>query len=185
MSGLTSKGEGDWQWFNGEVAFAQLSLQQSKRNSNNPSESYGADGYTPSTSPTANRFVPHVGEDKVTVIPASTTHSNATYEYPFKTFDGKRIAGPGYTVLEHLKTKGKKVGDKQRRERPLQSNGIFPDRVGLDFRASRAGTTTSESYQTFEVKYNGRPVEVSTVLKQRTVEKADGEVDVTVTIVRP
>ena len=183
---LTINGGGDWKWFNGSVAFAQLSLQKSKDNSNNRSDPYGADGYTPSTSPTANRMVPNVEKGKTAATPVSTTHSNATYQHQFKTFDGKRISGRGYTVLEHLRhIKGTQAGDKQLTERPLQSNGIFTDRVGLDTRPSRGGTTVSESYQTFEVKHNGQPVDVSTVLKQHTTEKANGDIEVIVTTVRP
>ena len=186
MDGLTMMGKGDWDWFNGQVAFAQLSLQQSRHNSNNRSDPYGADGYTPSTSPTANRMVPNVEEGKTAATPVSTTHSNATYHHQYKTYDGKRLSGRGYTVLEHLRLiKGKQVGIKQFKPRPLQSNGIFPDQVGLDTRPSRGGTTVSESYQTFEVKHNGQPVDVSTVLKQHTTEKANGDIEVIVTTVRP
>jgi hypothetical protein len=133
------------------------------------------------------RFVPtNLARDGITVLPTKSDHSGDIYEYQFSTASGKRVSGVGYTVLEKLKREnGEEVKEKQTRERALQSNGIFRDGVGVNRRpVSKDNGVTSYATQTFEVKYNNRPVPVSTKLGH-DVQVINGEVHVRVWVITP
>ena len=95
------------------------------------------------------------------------------------------MTGPGYTVLEKITDRqGSFPMKTQTEEMPLPRNGIFTDDVGLDFRPSRSYNGFSQVKQSFEVKHNGQPVEVSTVFGHKvTVE--DGNVTPSVWVIRP
>ena len=133
------------------------------------------------------RFVPtNLANDGITALPTKSDHSGDIYEYQFSNSSGKRVSGVGYTVLEKLKNEnGEEVKEKQTRERPLQSNGIFRDGVGVNRRpGSKDNGVTSYATQTFEVKYNNRPVPVSTKLGH-DVQVINGEVHVRVWVITP
>jgi RHS repeat-associated protein len=161
---LTSLGGGDGNWFNGGVALAQIAAQQAA---------------------TSHRFAPTLAKDGKTAVPSEQNNRGGIYRYQFKAPDGRRVTGPGYTVLEKITDRqGSFPMKTQTEEMPLARNGIFTDDVGLDFRPSRSYNGFSQVKQSFEVKHNGQPVEVSTVLGHKvTVE--DGNVTPSVWVIRP
>lgn len=161
---LTGWGGGDWKWFNGGVALAQIAAQQAA---------------------TSHRFAPTLAKDGKTAVPSEQSNRGGIYKYQFKAPDGRRVTGPGYTVLEKITDRqGSFPMKTQTEEMPLPRNGIFTDDVGLDFRPSRSYNGFSQVKQSFEVKHNGQPVEVSTVLGHNvTVE--DGNVTPSVWVIRP
>jgi RHS repeat-associated protein len=129
-----------------------------------------------------------LSEDGKTVYPITSDHTGGRYEYQL-TKDGKREGGAGYSILEILKLdptvpNNRKADIKQREWKPLQSNGIFPDAVGLGFRPSQKANVVSVEFQTFQLRYNNQPVSVPTVLKH-DVRYTNGNLRVIVTVVTP
>jgi RHS repeat-associated protein len=169
LMSLTGWGGGDWKWFNGGVALAQLnaiSLQKMAA---------------------SMRFVPtNFAKDHKTVLPSSTDHSGGIYEYQYSNSAGQRQSGVGVTVLEKVKTvAGDEVGQVQKQEAPLQSNGIFRDHVGSNRRPSHADDGHySISHQTFQIERNGETVPVSTKLGH-DVRFINGEVVPRVWVIEP
>jgi RHS repeat-associated protein len=164
LVGLTSKGEGDWDWFNGDVAFAQISAI--------------------AQAATAHTFAPTLAKDNKTAIPSEQSNRGNIYKYQLKSPDGRRVTGPGYTVLEKITDqKGSFPMKKQTEELPLPRSGIFTDDVGLDFRPSNSYNGYSQVRQSFDVWHNGQPIEVSTILGHKvTVE--NGSVTSSVWVIR-
>jgi RHS repeat-associated protein len=135
-------------------------------------------------------FVPtRLSEDGKTAYPTTSDHTGGRYEYQL-TKDGKRESGRGYTVLEKLSPVPGVVNNvdakiKQEKWRPLQSNGIFPDAVGIGFRPSHSVNKVSVVYQTFELKYNNQPVSVSTRFIHDVRYDPSGQLRVSVLVDRP
>jgi RHS repeat-associated protein len=169
LMSLTGWGGGDWKWFNGGVALAQLnaiSLQKMAA---------------------AMRFVPtNFAKDHKTVLPSSTDHAGGIYEYQYSNSAGQRQSGVGVTVLEKVQTvAGDEVGQVQKQKAPLQSNGIFRDHVGSNRRPSHADDGHySISHQTFQIERNGETVPVSTKLGH-DVRFINGEVVPRVWVIEP
>lgn len=136
-----------------------------------------------------HHFVPTMlSKDGKTAFPVSSDHTGGQYEYQLKK-DGKRV-GPGYIVFERLKLdprvpNNREPGIKQEKWRPLQSNGIFRDHVGLGFRPSQKASIVSVVFQTFDLRYNNEPVSVPTVLKHDVRYDPDRGLRHSVTVVEP
>jgi RHS repeat-associated protein len=134
-------------------------------------------------------FVPtRLSKDGKIAYPTTSDHTGDHYEYQLKK-DGKRV-GPGYTVLEKLSLVPGVPNNtlpkiKQEKPRALQSNGIFPDDVGLGFRPSHSANKVSVVYQTFELKYNNQIVPISTRFIHDLHYDANGQLKVSVLVDRP
>jgi hypothetical protein len=135
-------------------------------------------------------FVPTIlSKDGKIAYPTTSDHTGGHYEYQL-TKDGKRESGPGYTVLEKLSLvpgipNNVDAKIKQEKWRPLQSNGIFPDAVGIGFRPSHSINKVSVVYQTFELRYNNQPVSVSTRFIHDVRYDPNGQLRVSVLVDRP
>jgi RHS repeat-associated protein len=149
-----------------------------------------AEGPKPSNSTASMRFVPKLEKDGKTAVPSDGDHSGSYYPYQFTDSAGRPRGGAGYTVKEKLTLKPNvphNVEVKKKDEKPiaLQASGIYRDYVGLWFRPTSASNgLTSVVYQTFDVKYNGHPVAISTRLVH-DVRVIDGEVVRKVWVDRP
>jgi RHS repeat-associated protein len=139
------------------------------------------------------RFVPtNLEKNGTTAIPKDQTHTGNDYDYQLSTSSTppKRVSGVDYTVLEKLSLVPGVPHNtlpkiKQEDWRPLQSNGIFTDHVGLGFRPSRSENKVSVVYQTFELKHNGQPVSVSTRLIHDVHYDVNGQLHASVQVDRP
>ena len=124
-----------------------------------------------------------------TAYPTVSDHTGGHYEYQVRK-DGKRVSGRGYSVFERLTLDpsvphNKLPKIKQEKWRALQSNGIFPDDVGLGFRPSGKTSIVSVVFQTFDLKYNNQTVSVPTVLKHDVRYDPDAGLRYSVTVVTP
>ncbi len=143
----------------------------------------GEGGGQSESSNASMKFVPvKLFNDKKTAVPSEGgDKSGDIYEYQLRDSSDHRVGGAGYTVQEKLEPKrdvpnNHAVAKKDEKPRALQSNGIYRDYVGHWFRpSSEFNGYTSVSYQTFDLRYNGRPVEVSTRLVH-DVRVVNGEV---------